>query len=62
MREQYAVAYATYPAWKGACLVMGIAIPARDELARAKAVRDRFVAEVLPTLVTTAKEEPKERY
>ena len=62
MREQYAVAYATYPAWKGACLVMGIAIPARDELARAKAVRDRFVAEVLPTLVTTVKEEPKERY
>jgi hypothetical protein len=62
MREQYAVAYATYPAWKGSCLVVGIAIPARDELERAKAVRDRFAAEVLPTVQVIAKEEPKERY
>jgi hypothetical protein len=62
MRDEYAVAYATYPAWKGSCLVIGIAIPARDELERAKAVRDRFAAEVLPTLQVLAKEEPKERY
>ncbi|MDP9149560.1 MAG: hypothetical protein M3O36_06425 [Myxococcota bacterium] len=62
MHEQYAVAYATYPAWKGACLVVGIAIPSRDELERAKAVRDRFAAEVLPVVMTTSKEEPKEAY
>jgi len=62
MRERYAVAYATYPAWKGACLVVGIAIPARDDVERAKAVRDRFAAEVLPKVQVTAKEEPKERY
>lgn len=62
VREQYAVAYATYPAWKGACVVLGIAIPARDELERAKAVRDRFAAEVLPKVEVRAKEEPKERY
>jgi hypothetical protein len=62
MRDQYAVAYATYPAWKGACLVVGIAIPARDELERAKAVRDRFAAEVLPTIQVTAKDEPKEMF
>ncbi len=54
-------AYATYPAWPGACLVMGVAVPSRDELERAKAVRDRFVAEVLPT-VKVSKDEPKEMY
>jgi hypothetical protein len=62
VRDQYAVAYGTYPAWKGACLVVGIAVPARDELPRAKEVRDRFVAEALPKLEVLAKEEPKERY
>ena len=50
VHDQYAAAYATYPAWPGACLVLGIAVPARDELERAKAVRDRFAAEVLPKL------------
>jgi hypothetical protein len=62
VRDQYAVAYATYPAWKGACLVLGIAIPARDEIDRAKAVRDRFATEALPNVQVTAKEEPKELY
>jgi hypothetical protein len=62
MRDEYAVAYGTYPVWKGACLVMGVAIPARNELARAKEVRDRFVAEVLPIIKVIATEEPKERY
>jgi hypothetical protein len=60
-REQYVAAYATYPAWPGACLVMGVAVPSRDELERAKAVRDRFVSEVLPT-VKVSKDEPKEMY
>jgi hypothetical protein len=62
MRDQYAVAYATYPAWKGACLAVGIAVPSRDELDRAKAVRDRFAAEVLPKVQVLSKEEPKEMY
>jgi hypothetical protein len=62
VRDEYAVAYATYPAWKKACLVVGIAIPARGELERARAVRDRFVAESLPKLLVFAKEEPKESY
>ncbi len=60
--DQYVAAYATYPAWAGACLVLGIAIPARDELERAKAVRDRFAADVLPKLRITSKQEPKEAY
>jgi hypothetical protein len=61
-REEYAVAYGTYPAWKGACLVLGIAVPARDELERARAVRDRFVTEVLPHVEITVAAEPKEQY
>ena len=60
MRDQYVSAYGAYPAWKGSCLILGIAIPARDELERAKAVRDRFAAEVLPKLQIVAKDEPKE--
>jgi hypothetical protein len=61
-RDQYAVAYGTYPAWKGACLVLGVAVPARNELDRAKAVRDRFVSDVLPGVQVLVAEEPKERY
>jgi hypothetical protein len=61
-RDEYAAVYATYPAWKKACLVMGIAVPARDELERAKAVRDRFTTEILPQLRVLATEEPKELY
>ncbi len=60
--ESFAVAYATYPAWKGACLVLGVAVPGRDEEQRALEVRDRFAREVLPRVEVTAKEEPKERY
>jgi hypothetical protein len=62
VRDEYAAVYATYPAWKKACLIMGIAIPARDELERAKAVRDRFATEVLPHVRVTASVEPKEMY
>jgi hypothetical protein len=62
MRDQYAVSYATYPAWPGACLVMGVAVPARDELERAKAVRDRFTQDILPNVKVTAKQEPKDSY
>ncbi|MCL2450330.1 MAG: hypothetical protein FWD17_15395 [Polyangiaceae bacterium] len=62
MRDQYAVAYATYPAWKGACLVVGIAVPARNELGRARAVCERFVADVLPHIEVLSHDEPRERY
>ena len=62
-REMYAAAYATYPAWnKEACLVVGVAIPARDDEARAKDVRDRFAKDVLPNVQVLTKDEPKERY
>jgi hypothetical protein len=62
MNDSYAAAYAMYPAWPGACLVVGVAVPARDELARATAVRDRFVADVLPKLQVVAAAEPLESY
>ena len=61
-RESYAAAWASYPAWDKACLVVGVAVPARDDEARAREVRDRFVKEVLPAVVVTAQTEPKERY
>ena len=60
--ENYAAAWASYPAWDKACLVVGVAIPARDDEARAREVRDRFVKDVLPQVVVTAASEPKERY
>jgi hypothetical protein len=62
IHDVYAVAYGTYPAWPGQCLVVGIAVPARDEIERAKAVRDRFAAEVLPKVLVTSKTAPKEEY
>ena len=61
-REGYAVAYGAYPAWPGACLIVGIAVPAREDEARARQVRDRFAQEVLPRVQVIAAEEPKERY
>jgi hypothetical protein len=62
-RDEYAAAYAAYPAWgKGSCLIVGVAVPSRGEPERAREVRDRFVKEMLPHVTVIAKEEPKERY
>lgn len=62
-RESYEAAWAAYPAWGDkACLVLGVAIPARDDPQRAKEVRDRFLKEVFPKIAVTGHEEPKERY
>jgi hypothetical protein len=62
MHEAYAAAYAVYPAWHGACLALGVAVPARGELERATAVRDRFASEILPAVEVLAKSEPPESY
>lgn len=62
VHDEYSAAFASYPAWDNACLVIGIAVPARGDMARSDAVRDRFVAEVFPKVVVTSKTEPKERY
>jgi hypothetical protein len=61
-RESYAAAWTTYPAWDKACLVVGVAVPVREDEARARIVRDRFVKDVFPTVRVTAMTEPKERY
>ncbi|MBL8608910.1 MAG: hypothetical protein JNL38_16410 [Myxococcales bacterium] len=61
-REEYAASYATYPVWKNACLVVGVAIPARGEPDRARDVRDRFVKDVFPKIEVVAKDEPAERF
>jgi hypothetical protein len=60
--DTYLVAYANYPAWKGACLVVGVAVPAREDEARAREVRDRFLKEVLPKVEVLSEKEPPERY
>jgi hypothetical protein len=62
VRDHYAGAYAAYPAWTGACLIVGVAVPSRGDDERACAVRDRFAKEVLPHVEVTMAEEPKERY
>jgi hypothetical protein len=58
-----AIAYGVYPAWPGACLVVGVAVPSRDgEHERAAQVRDRFVRDVLPKIEVIRADEPHERY
>jgi hypothetical protein len=60
---EQSIAYGVYPAWPGACLVVGVAVPARDgDLHRATDVRDRFVREVLPKIQVIRRDEPKERF
>ncbi len=62
-RESYEAAWAAYPAWgTTACLVLGVAVPVRDDPQRAKDVRDRFLKDVFPKIVVTGRDEPKERY
>jgi hypothetical protein len=41
----FSAAWTAYPAYPGACMVYGIAVPWRDQKALAQAVRDRFVTE-----------------
>jgi len=62
VRDGFAVAYGAYPAWPGACLIVGIAVPAREDEERAREVRDRFAQEALPKVEVISAEEPKERY
>ena len=61
-RDTYAGAWAAYPVWGNACVIVGAAIPARGEEARARAVRDRFVKDVLPKVKVLTPTEPTERY
>ena len=62
VRDAYAGTYAAYPVWKNACLIVGMAVPARDDDERAREVRDRFAREVLPKVEVLKEEEPPERY
>lgn len=61
--ETYEGAWAAYPAWGDkACLIVGVAVPVRQDRARAREVRDRFLRDVFPKLAVTGFEEPRERY
>jgi hypothetical protein len=63
MKDAYAGTYSAYPVWgKGACLIVGVAVPSREDDERAREVRDRFAREVLPRVEVLSKTEPPERY
>jgi hypothetical protein len=48
---RYPSAWAVYPAWTDACLVVGLSVPEGDTGALASRVRDRLVRDTLPSLV-----------
>lgn len=50
---RYPSAFAVYPAWKDACLVIGVSVPG-DDAPLADVVRDRLVRDALPAVVAKA--------
>lgn len=56
---RYPSAYAVYPAWTDACLVIGVSVPEDDAGTLAGKVRDRLVRDALPSLVAKPGEGPK---
>lgn len=61
MHATFACAYAVYPAWKKTCLAVGVAVPNRDDAApQARALRDRFVGEVMPSVRVDVSTPPAE--
>ena len=53
--KKYAAAYAVYPAWTDACLVVGVAAPEDEAGDAARMLRDRLVRDALPGLVAKEK-------
>jgi hypothetical protein len=57
----FSSAYAVYPAWKATCLAVGLAIPNRDHAEpQARALRDRFLREILPNVRVFLRTPPEE--
>ncbi|GAC1573196.1 MAG: hypothetical protein NVS3B20_04970 [Polyangiales bacterium] len=52
--KRYRAAYAVYPAWSDACLVVGFAVPELESPELAGALRDRMVRDALPSVVARA--------
>ncbi|GAC1353407.1 MAG: hypothetical protein NVSMB47_05560 [Polyangiales bacterium] len=48
--SRYPSAFAIYPAWSDACLVIGVSVPEDDAGEVAGRLRDRFVRDALPAL------------
>ena len=53
---RYPSAFAVYPAWKDACLVIGVSVPG-DDAPLADVVRDRLVRDALPAVVIKSGQE-----
>lgn len=49
-RTEFSTAWASYPAYPGACMVFAIAVPWRDHAELARQVRDRWILEAVPRL------------
>lgn len=60
--DEYAGTYAAFPAWEGACLIVGVAVPARGDMDRAVQVRDRFAHEILRRFEVLSSKEPADLY
>jgi hypothetical protein len=57
----YSSAYAVYPAWETTCLAIGLAVPNRDDATpQARALRDRFLKEMLEHVRVFAYAPPSE--
>ncbi|MEN9580347.1 MAG: hypothetical protein RJA70_3356 [Pseudomonadota bacterium] len=57
-RTRLSTAWAAYPAYPGACLVFGIAIPWREQPELARQVRARWIREAVPLLEPLTKKRP----
>ncbi len=56
--SEFSGAWAAYPAYKDACLVLAIAVPWRDHKELADKLRDRWVNEGFPLLAVSTTEKP----
>ncbi|MEO7035833.1 MAG: hypothetical protein ABI548_17995 [Polyangiaceae bacterium] len=55
---EFSGAWAAYPSYKDACLVLAVAVPWRDHPALAQKLRDRFVTEGFPQLAVASDVRP----
>jgi hypothetical protein len=58
---EFSGAWAAYPAYQDACLVLAVAVPWRDHPELAQKLRDRFVSEGFPQMFAASKVKPERK-
>jgi hypothetical protein len=58
---EFSGAWAAYPAYENACLVLAVAVPWRDHQDLAQKLRDRFVTEGFPQMVAASNVKPERK-